>query len=150
MSGRGLNRSDEWLAGYIARTVNPDRTEKNTRTPKILQTDSAKRTNKFGAIKTDGSDSRKESRRLQDLRLLQRAGKIAFLIPHVRFRLLPMQLKADGTRERGVNYTCDALYVENGKLTIEDTKSEPTRQKRDYVIARKLMLQLYGVTIRET
>lgn len=109
----------------------------------------AKRQNKFGAVKSAEGDSRKEVRRLQELRLLQAAGQIQSLIPQVRYGLVPAQRKGDGTIERALTYTCDAQYVENGRLVVEDCKSPPTRALPRYIAARKLMLQLYGIEIHE-
>lgn len=106
--------------------------------------------NKFGAVKSSEGDSRKEVRRLQELRLLQQAGQISGLIPQVTFQLIPAKIKTDGTTERAMTYTCDALYVENGKLVIEDTKSEVTRKLPAYIAKRKLILQLFDVEVRET
>lgn len=105
--------------------------------------------NKYGAKKTGDADSLKESRRLADLRLLAAAGKIQSLIPHVRYPLIPAQTKADGTREKAVHYTCDAQYIEGGKLVVEDSKSPATRKARDWQLRRKLMLERHGITIRE-
>lgn len=105
--------------------------------------------NKYGAERTAGSDSKKESRRLQELRLLQKAGAISDLIPQVTFMLIPPQDKPGGGRERAVKYTCDALYVENGRLVVEDSKSEATKRIRDWHIRRKQMLSLYGIEVRE-
>lgn len=109
----------------------------------------AKRKNKYGAEKTATGDSRKESRRLAELRLLQAAGKIHALIPHVTYLLIPKQIKADGSSERAVKYTCDAQYIEGGMLVVEDSKSVATRKARDWQLRRKLMLERYGITIRE-
>ncbi len=105
--------------------------------------------NKYGAMKVDGCDSKKESRRLQELRLLEKAGKIRDLIPQVTFKLLPSQIGPDGKKEKPVKYTCDALYVENGRLVVEDTKSEATRKLPVFVLKRKLMLEKYGIAIKE-
>lgn len=104
---------------------------------------------KFGNVKTADGDSRKEVRRFQYLRLIQAAGQISNLIPQVRYPLVPLQRKADGSVERAMTYTCDAQYIENGKLVVEDAKSEPTRKLPAYIHKRKLMLQLYNIEIRE-
>ena len=104
---------------------------------------------KFGNVKTAGSDSKKESKRLGELRLLQAAGAITALMPQVCYTLIPAQRTADGTAVRACTYTCDAQYIEGGKLVVEDVKSEPTRKLPRYNMAKKLMLQLYGIEIRE-
>ena len=105
--------------------------------------------NKYRNIKTAGSDSKKESKRLQELRLLQAAGAITALMPQVQYTLVPATRTEDGKAVRAATYTCDAQYLEEGKLIVEDVKSPPTRKLPRYVLAKKLMLQLYGVEIRE-
>lgn len=104
---------------------------------------------KFGNIKTADAHSLKESRRMNTLRVMQTAGVISNLAFQVRYQLVPKQLLADGSHERAMTYTCDAQYIENGKLVVEDTKSEVTRKLPRYIAARKLMLLLYGIEIRE-
>ena len=47
--------------------------------------------NKFGNEKGSGFDSRKEARRYQELKLLERAGKITDLKCQVQFELIPAQ-----------------------------------------------------------
>lgn len=106
--------------------------------------------NKFNAVKTNGSDSGKESRRLTELRLLQKAGKIHDLIPQVTFTLLGPQTGESGKRERAIRYTADAIYVDGNRLVVEDTKATPTRTLPAYVMRRKLLLSVYGIEILET
>ncbi len=105
---------------------------------------------KYGNVKTADAHSLKESRRMSTLRTMQTAGVISNLAFQVRYMLVPKQQKADGSHERSMTYTCDAQYVENGKLVVEDTKSEVTRKLPRYIAARKLMLKLFGIEIRET
>lgn len=102
-------------------------------------------------------DSRKEARRWQELRLLQKAGQISELRRQVKFVLIPTQRAVD-TRgpkggvikgkvlEREVAYIADFVYIEDGKTVVEDTKGMKTK---DYIIKRKLMRFVYGIGIRE-
>lgn len=91
-------------------------------------------------------DSKKEADRYVVLTLLQKAGKITDLEVQVPFELIPSQ-KVDGlTVERPCVYKADFVYRENGKMVVEDTKGVKTK---DYVIKRKLMLQVFGIQIRE-
>jgi hypothetical protein len=115
-------------------------------TPRAPKTPKA---NKFNAQKTTDADSGKESRRLKELRLLEKAGQIHDLIPQVTFHLMASQIGPDGKKERAVMYTCDAMYVENGQLVVEDTKSPPTRKLPAYVLKRKLMLEKFNIQIKE-
>lgn len=120
-----------------------------------------KNSSKYHAEKVtvDGEtfDSRKEARRWQELRLLQKAGQISELRRQVKFVLIPTQRAVD-TRgpkggvikgkvlEREVAYIADFVYTEDGKTVVEDTKGMKTK---DYIIKRKLMRFVYGIGIRE-
>ena len=127
--------------------------------------------NKYSAKKTmvDGIefDSRKEARRYQELLLLQRAGEIQSLRLQEKFLLIPSQFERVETGEyykigakkgipktkevcveQPVVYVADFTYIEDGKLVVEDTKSDATKTPQ-YIIKRKLMLHKYGIKIRE-
>ena len=120
-------------------------------------------TKKYGnkKVEIDGHvfDSRKEARRYQELRLLERAGAIQNLQMQVKFVLIPAQreftneidkktgrFKKGKLLERECSYIADFQYIENGKLIVEDTKGFRTK---DYIIKRKLMLHEYGIRIKE-
>ena len=109
-------------------------------------------------------DSKRECRRWQELKLLEKAGKIYDLRRQVQFNLIPEQRLADtlgpkGGRkmgkllERAVYYVADFVYYEGGrpseggKLVVEDAKGHRTKE---YIIKRKLMLARYDIQIRET
>lgn len=100
---------------------------------------------KYNAKKTtvDGIafDSAREAHRYKQLALMVKAGAIKDLQLQVRYHLIPKQ---DG--ERAVDYIADFVYMENGALMVEDSKGVRTR---DYVIKRKLMLQVHGIKIKE-
>lgn len=93
-------------------------------------------------------DSIKEYNRWNELKLLQRAGRISDLQRQVRFVLIPTQ-KADNGKvaEFPVYYIADFVYTENGRQVVEDAKGAKTKE---YVIKRKLMLFLHGIRIRES
>lgn len=94
-------------------------------------------------------DSRLEFRRYTDLALMERAGQISDLRRQVQFELIPAQRRADGALERACHYVADFVYRANGALVVEDVKSEATRRERAYVIKRKLLLYVHGITLRE-
>ena len=48
--------------------------------------------------------------------------------------------------ERPCTYVADFVYKEGGKTVVEDTKGFRTK---DYIIKRKLMLQVHGIRIKE-
>lgn len=91
-------------------------------------------------------DSVKEYRRFCELSLLERAGAIADLQRQVKFELIPSQRVDGKVVERPCNYVADFVYQEGGKTVVEDTKGFRTK---DYIIKRKLMLQVHGIRIRE-
>lgn len=114
--------------------------------------------NKYHAIKTGKSASRKEARHKRELELEQRAGKISGLRCQVPFELIPAQREQDtvGPRgaikrgkiiERSCTYVADFVYYRNGKRVVEDSKGFRTK---DYIIKRKLMLWVHGIRILET
>lgn len=114
---------------------------------------------KYHNRKTAGYDSRKEARRAQELHLMQAAGHVAELREQVRYELIPAQYEPDvitatGKHKRGrcieraCYYVADFVYIdEDGVEVVEDTKGIKTK---DYIIKRKLMLERYGVRIKET
>lgn len=101
--------------------------------------------------KTVRFDSKKEARRYDELRLLERAHQISNLQRQVRFVLIPAQRDAKGKLiERQAVYTADFVYTDSrGRQIVEDTKSPPTRKEKDYILRRKLMLWVHGIRIRE-
>lgn len=105
---------------------------------------------KYHAKKTelDGItfDSRKEADRYAELKLLERSGAIHNLRRQVRYELIPAQKKDGKTIERACHYIADFVYEENGKTVVEDVKGYRTKE---YVLKRKLMLQVHGIEVRE-
>lgn len=119
-----------------------------------------RRVSKYGAIKTNGSDSKKEARRYQELLLMQRAGMISDLRRQVKFVLIPAQrgeptvgprggMKPGKLLEHECAYIADFVYTDavTGAQIVEDSKGMKTK---DYIIKRKLMLYVHGIRIYET
>ena len=109
--------------------------------------------NKYGNRKTevDGIvfDSKHEASRWIELKYMERAKLITDLRRQVRYTLIGNQY--DENRkviERPVTYIADFVYLENGKVVVEDAKSPATRTDV-YKIKRKLMLMIYGIRIKE-
>lgn len=107
-------------------------------------------------------DSQKEARRYQGLRLLERIGKISNLRLQVKYVLIPKQRAASfevyksgpqkGQRKPGkvleneCAYIADFVYTQDGSEIVEDAKGMRTAV---YRIKRKLMLERYGIQIKE-
>lgn len=99
-------------------------------------------------ITIDGAtfDSKREYNRWCELKLLERAGEITDLQRQVEYILIPSQKGIERT-ERPVKYIADYVYCENGKLVVEDSKGMKTK---DYIIKRKLMLFIHGISVKES
>jgi hypothetical protein len=113
---------------------------------------------KYGAVKTvvDGIrfDSKKESERYRELRLLEKAGKIQNLTLQPRFELSVENASYPDSGERSVTlgtYIADFAY-QNGGATrqrewfVEDVKGFKTplyRWKKKHVEAQ------HGITVKE-
>ena len=122
----------------------------------------ATKKSKYGNHKTtrfvDGNqvtfDSEHEARRWDELVLLQKAGKIKHLRRQVKYKLIPAQRDLQGhVIEKACDYIADFVYYEipadplrHPVQIVEDAKGFRTDA---YVIKRKLMLQKYGIRIRE-
>lgn len=92
-------------------------------------------------------DSKHEAGRYKELQLLERAGKISKLKCQVPYLLIPAQYdEHHRCIERSCKYIADFVYWQDGKLVVEDAKGLKTDV---YRIKRKLMLQIYGIRIKE-
>lgn len=117
---------------------------------------------KYNAKKTiaDGQtfDSKKEALRWLELKAMQERGEICHLSRQVKFLLIDAQREPDtvGARggvkkgkllEREAAYIADFTYRDvEGNLIVEDTKGVKTP---DYILKRKLMLERYGIRVKE-
>lgn len=109
---------------------------------------------KYGNQKTDGSASKREAKRLAELRLLERGDLILELQTQVKYELIPTQYVGGKCVERAVTYTADFVYKQISRrgqqmdivTIVEDAKGARTQQ---YVLRRKMMLFFHGIRIRE-
>lgn len=102
-------------------------------------------------------DSKKELRRYNELKVLERVGAISHLQRQVKYVLIPTQRTEDkiGVRgglikgkllEKECSYYADFVYEENGETVVEDVKGMRTPE---YIIKRKLMLYIHKIQIKE-
>lgn len=109
-------------------------------------------TNKYRAKKVmlDGIvfDSRKEAQRYIVLNSFQKEGLIRNLELQKKFVLIDKQVGPNGkVLERECSYRADFCYTDkDGNFVVEDTKGVRTPE---YRIKRKLMLERYGIVIKE-
>lgn len=95
---------------------------------------------KYGAKKTtvDGIkfDSKAESKRYEELKLLEKAGKIKDIVLQPKFTLQPSFTKGD-KKYQAIKYKADFAYydIEECKQVIEDVKGYKTKE---YLIKKKM------------
>lgn len=100
-------------------------------------------------------DSKKEANRYEELMVLVRAGRIRKLKLQQDFILQEGYTTPDGERVRPIKYVADFTYerkVSDGSggvhwvFEVEDAKGVRTDK---YKLKKKLMLERFGITIRE-
>lgn len=88
-------------------------------------------------------DSQREYARWQELKLMERAGKIRRLQRQVKYELL----KRIG-KHRPIVFIADFTYeAEGGREVVEDSKGY---RNRLYMLKRRLMLDRHGIEVFET
>ena len=96
--------------------------------------------NKKTTIDNITFDSKNESNRYLELKILLKSGLIKDLVLQPAFELQP-KFKYQGKTERSITYKADFQYTEDGKTVVEDVKGFETK---DFIIKRKLFLNKYG------
>ena len=94
--------------------------------------------------------SKGEAKRYGELKLLQKAGKISKLVTskkELRWRWKIVWRANDREFVRSQYYESDFSYFENGVQVVEDYKGMLTPE---YKRKRRIMKELFGITIRET
>ncbi len=94
-------------------------------------------------------DSRSEAKRYLELLEMESKGEITNLECQVKYLLTPSMKRDDGTTERASEYICDFKYDLEGISVVEDVKSAYTARIPSYVLKRKMMLFIHGITIKE-
>lgn len=114
-------------------------------------------------VEVDGItfDSKKEAKRYAELKLLEKAGEISCLVLQPSFVLIPAYYEtverygANGQKlkdkkvcvEKQCTYKADFAYIDkDGNKIVEDVKGIKTEV---YKIKKKLMLEKYGIRIKE-
>lgn len=104
---------------------------------------------KYGNKKVGEYDSQKEAHYAQQLEIMKHSADLAERVVkvehHVIFELIPAQ---DG--EKPVTYELDfRVTYADGHIEHVDVKSDATRKDKVYILKRKLMKWVHGITIRE-
>lgn len=95
-------------------------------------------------IEYDGHkfDSIKEKKHYEELKKLEKQGKISSLELQPSF-ILQEKFKRDGKTYRPITYIADFKYFEDGKVIVEDVKSYFTAKNEVYKIKKKMLLYKY-------
>ena len=104
-------------------------------------------------------DSKKERDRWIELTLMQKAGQIKNLKRQVEYLLIPAQFGMveceNGRRkraclERATYYKADFAYNKGDEFIVEDVKGyKKGGAYSTFVLKRKLMLEKYGIRVKE-
>ena len=117
--------------------------------------------NKYNAKQTDvlmkdGTvrhfSSEKEANRFCELYTMERAGIISDLRCQVPYILIPYQKHEDGKAEQPCRYIADFVYHDGEREVVEDVKGYTDPKSAAYklfTVKRKLMLYVWGITIKE-
>lgn len=91
--------------------------------------------------------SKKEAKRYTELTMMQKGGAIRDLQMQVTYQLIGSQ-KGEHRKELPLKYIADFVYTNrDGTQIVEDVKGV---RSKDYVMKRKLMLMVHGISIFET
>lgn len=86
--------------------------------------------------------SKKESERYIELKSLQRSGAIIKFKLQVVYELIVKRILI-------CRYVADfVVWHKDGTVEVEDVKSDATRKIATFVIKKKLMLAIHGITIK--
>lgn len=95
-------------------------------------------------------DSKKEAARYKELKTLEKSGVISNLQRQVKYVLIPAQREDKKLIERECSYYADFVYRQNGQTVVEDVKGyRKGGAYAVFAIKRKLMLQKYGIRVKE-
>lgn len=96
-------------------------------------------------------DSVKESSRYLQLKSLEKIKAISDLQRQVKYTLIPSQKDENGkVIEQKCSYIADFVYRQNGQTVVEDVKGyRKGGAYAVFAIKRKLMLQKYGIRVKE-
>lgn len=95
-------------------------------------------------------DSKKEARRFDELLQMLRAGEIAELRLQQHFTLTEAWVTPEGVPVRALQYVADFAYRDReGKTIVEDVKGGKATQTQAFRMKKKLLLEKFGIQIKE-
>ena len=118
----------------------------------LSKEDKGKRS-KYGNRKTtteEGKfDSQREYRRFKALKIMERAGIIQDVKHHVTFVIVDaVCYPSIDKNQTARKYEADFTYMKDGKLVVEDVKSEATITPL-YELKKQLMMEKHGIEVIE-
>lgn len=94
-------------------------------------------------------DSGREAKRWQELKILERAGKITQLDRQVAYELAPsVLLHGEARKKPALRYVADFRYLDGQQIVVEDAKSPATAKESAFRIKRHLMKSVHGIDVR--
>lgn len=90
-------------------------------------------------------DSQREAQRYRELKMLERAGKIAHLELQPEFPIAIAGVPIKYPSGRQVRYVADFRYIERGRVVVEDVKGTRTPAYK----LKKALMSTMGIEIRE-
>ena len=106
-------------------------------------------------------DSKRELKRYNELKVMEKAGLIYNLRRQVKFTLLsaayeevPVQLKTKVKYKKvclfkETNYVADFVYDQDGVEVVEDVKADAKFQDPVYKLKKKMMYMIHHIKIKE-
>ena len=148
-----VNHSIEMFSNTLQRHSDEQRSEGKVKDGRgnFSKENSKYRAKKVTLTLNDGTehtfDSRHEAKVYSELALLEQAGEISDLKIQQEFELIPKQIAPSGKTYRNCKYIADFVYTDSeGNKIVADAKGFRTKQ---FIIKKKLMLQVYGIEIKE-
>lgn len=103
-------------------------------------------------IELDGKkfDSKKEARRYQELKSMERAGIISDVQCQVPFVLVDkVKFSREDRAKPAIRYYADFVYMKDGAQIVEDVKSVATRSLDVFRMKKHMMLAFHNIEIKE-
>lgn len=101
--------------------------------------------NKIVEVDNIKFDSKKEAKRYNELKWLEKANIIKELELQKKFELQPKYTNNNGEHIRAITYICDFYYYsnENKCHIVEDVKSPATQKDKTYILKKKIFQYKY-------
>ena len=146
---RAIRWTEEQRQAYEAKLGRPlKRAKPVEEREKAVEQRKSKHNNKKCEFNGMQFDSHRELSRYTQLLTDLRMGSIRDLHRQVTFVLAPaVHIESNKRKTPALRYVADFIYVEDGRLIVEDVKGMKTRA---YLQKKHLMKTIHGIDIKET